>query len=299
MNIRVATFNVENLFARYRFREGRETMAATGFGINDLAFDIYDEALKRVTAEAIREVKADVICLQEVESLAVLERFNSTYLPSMKYKYRLLIDSHDPRYIDVAVLSRLPFTHINTHRDERNEANTWWLFSRDCLEVEVAVNGKTLSLYVNHFKSMMEGRDETHARRLEQTTRVAALVDQRWQGQNYEGYFIVLGDFNDYNDADTGLTPLLEHRQLVNVVERLPEDERWTHYWAKEGDYRQLDYLLLSKALADTNPGPPTIMRKGMPWRAQKYTGARFPDVGENDPKASDHAPVYMDLNLT
>jgi endonuclease/exonuclease/phosphatase family metal-dependent hydrolase len=298
MPIRVATFNVENLFARYRFREGRETMAATGFGINDLAFDIYDEALKRVTAEAIQEVKADVICLQEVENLAVLERLNSMYLPSSKYKYRLLIDSHDPRFIDVAVLSKYPFLHINTHRDERTK--TTWLFSRDCLEVDVDVDGKILSLYVNHFKSMMEGRDETRDRRLEQTARVAEIVDARWKNLNYKGNFIVLGDFNDYDDPKTGVKPLLTHPGLENVVKRIPggDDAQWTHYWAGGGEYRQLDYLLLSKALADTNPGPPTIMRKGMPWRAQKYTGPRFPDVGENDPKASDHAPVYMDLDL-
>jgi endonuclease/exonuclease/phosphatase family metal-dependent hydrolase len=298
MDIRVATFNVENLFARYRFRKRRKTVEANGFGINNLAFDIYDEALKRVTAKAIREVKADVICLQEVENLAVLERFSSTYLPSLKYKYRLLIDSHDPRFIDVAVLSKYPLGNINTHRDER--IRNAWLFSRDCLEVDVDVNGTILSLYVNHFKSMMGGRVKTHARRVEQTTRVAALVDQRWQGKNYEGNFIVLGDFNDYDDPNTGLKPLLTHPGLENVVKRIPggDDAQWTHYYAKGNEYKQLDYLLLSKSLAAANGVQPVIMRMGMPRRAQKYTGPRFPEVGNNDPKASDHAPVYMDLDL-
>jgi hypothetical protein len=39
-------------------------------------------------------------------------------------------------------------------------------------------------------------------------------------------------------------------------------------------------------------------MREGLPWRASKYTGSRLDDVGEDNPKASDHAPVYMDLEL-
>jgi endonuclease/exonuclease/phosphatase family metal-dependent hydrolase len=298
MPVRVATFNVENLFARYRFREGRETMAATGFGINDLAFDIYDETLKQVTAKAIKEVNADIICVQEVESMGVLEAFNSRFLGGKKYKYRILVDSHDPRFIDVAVLSRVPFVRINTHRDERNKKNSAYLFSRDCLEVDVDVEGKTLALYVNHLKSMMGGRPETRKRRLEQTERVAELVDAHWKALDYKGNFVVCGDFNDYEDADTGLTPLLQHPQLVNVIKRLPADAQWTHYWAGGGDYRQLDYLLLSKALADKNAGNPVIMRKGMPHRAEKYTGPRFDEVGENEPKASDHAPVYMDLDL-
>ena len=161
MKIRIATFNCENLFARYKFREGRETLAPNGFTINDLAFDIYDETSKQLTAKAIKEVNADIICLQEIESLPVLERFNSRFLGGMKYKYRMLIDSHDPRYIDVAILSRYPFGRIKTYRHERNKNNTWWLFSRDCLETDVDIQGETLTVYVNHFKSMIGGRDGT------------------------------------------------------------------------------------------------------------------------------------------
>ena len=299
MSIRIATFNVENLFARYRFREGREALASTGFGINDLAFDIFEDDSKRVTAKAIKEVAADVLALEEVESIGVLERFNSAYLASMKYKYRMLIDSHDPRFIDVAVLSRYPFGRIRTHRDERNKTNTTWLFSRDCLVVDVLINGKTLRLYVNHFKSMMEGRDETKDRRVEQVERVKEIVNDDWQDQDWEGNFVVLGDFNDYEDPKTSLRALLKHPQLVNVVRRIsPADEQLTHFYSGGGEYRQLDYLLLSKALAEASPGPPAIMRKGLPFRAEHYTGPRFEEVGENEPKASDHAPVAMEINL-
>jgi hypothetical protein len=113
--------------------------------LNDLAFDIYDDTEKRITAWAVREVKADILCLQEVENHHVLERFNSAWPGGMGYKYRILIDAHDPRLIDVAVLSRYPFTYINTHRDARNAANTSWLFSRDCLEGDIDIDGSTMS----------------------------------------------------------------------------------------------------------------------------------------------------------
>jgi endonuclease/exonuclease/phosphatase family metal-dependent hydrolase len=299
MNLSVATFNAENLFARYNFRENMDPLGAGGFTINDLAFEVSDEDSKKITARAIREVDADVICLQEIENLTVLERFNSRYLGMLKYKYRLLIDSHDPRQIDVAVLSRYPFSAIRTHRDERTPDNrNTWLFSRDCLEVEVNVNGKSLSLYVNHLKSMMGGREATQKRREEQAARVAAIIKEHWEDRGYAGNFIVLGDFNDYYDAGTSLKALLEHPHLENLVNRLPEAERWTHYYAGGDDYRQLDYLLPSKALAQANAGPPEVMRKGLPFRAERYEGERFPDVGEHHPKASDHAPLYWDFAL-
>lgn len=37
-------------------------------------------------------------------------------------------------------------------------------------------------------------------------------------------------------------------------------------------------------------------MRKGLPYRAEDYGGPRFDGVGENEPKASDHCPVFVDI---
>lgn len=297
-SLRIATFNVENLFARYRFKDNFQPTEDDGFTINDTAFRIYDEESKKITAKAIREVNADVICLQEVESLPVLDRFNSFYLGGMKYTYRAVIDSFDPRAIDVAVLSRYPISALRSHREERNKTNTAFLFSRDCLEVDVRVNLKTLTLYINHFKSMMGGRDETRPRRVAQAERVAAIVDARWKKSGYKGNFVVLGDFNDYPEDKTSLGALLNHKGLDNVLTRLPKAERWTHYYAGGNSYSQLDYLLLSSGLSKANAGNPAVMRLGLPWRAQQVTEKRLDGVGENEPKASDHAPLYMDITL-
>jgi endonuclease/exonuclease/phosphatase family metal-dependent hydrolase len=41
---------------------------------------INDETSKKLTGEAIKATRADVIALQEVESLAALKRFRSIYL---------------------------------------------------------------------------------------------------------------------------------------------------------------------------------------------------------------------------
>lgn len=79
-NLRLSTFNAENLFARYRFKNSIQPTADPGFTINITAFRIHDEEAKKITAKAIRAADADVICLQEVESLPVLDRFNSFHL---------------------------------------------------------------------------------------------------------------------------------------------------------------------------------------------------------------------------
>lgn len=80
-------------------------------------------------------------------------------------------------------------------------------------------------------------------------------------------------------------------------MERLPPEEQWTHFYDKGKEYRQLDYILLSKALDERARHPrPTIMRQGLPLRATRYTGPRLPGVGLNRPKASDHAAVVVDI---
>ena len=214
--MRVATFNCENLFARYKFKSNFSPNESDGFTINNIAFDIYNETEKQVTAKAIKEIDADIIALQEVENLPLLDRFNSRYLGGMKYRHRILIDSHDPRGIDVAILSRHPIVALRSYRDERNAANTAPLFSRDCLEAEFNLSGKSLTLYVNHFKSMIGGRKETKPRREEQAKRVAQLINDRWGGSNFQGNFIVLGDLNDYPDTNTSLGALLNRRGLTS-----------------------------------------------------------------------------------
>ena len=56
--MRLATFNCENLFARFKFKKNVDPTALDGFSINDTAFDLLDEAEKKITAEVISEVNA-------------------------------------------------------------------------------------------------------------------------------------------------------------------------------------------------------------------------------------------------
>lgn len=303
--IRVATFNVENLFARWKFNKGIDPDEANqrGWIVEEAFFDELGKEDKTLTAKAIKEIDADVLCFQEVENVETLKKFRTDFLGGISaYEYVAGVDGNDRRLIDVAVLSKRPITRIRTHQHLRNKAGVE-VFSRDCLEVDVDVDGTSVTLFANHFKSMINTREETRPKRELQAAEARKIIEGRFGSNPGSEKFIVLGDLNDYPEEDdqgkSGLTKLVEWDQVENVIDRItdPED-RWTHYWSKGNDYKQLDYLLLSKSLAEASDGPPEIMRKGAPKRATAYPGPHFDGVGHDRPKASDHCPMVMEIEV-
>jgi len=301
--IRLATFNVENLFARFKFEQGIDPEKAfkDGWTAEETMFRTASPEAKKITGQAIKATGADILCLQEVENLDALKRFRNEFVGGSKaYEFALSIDGNDPRFIDVAVLSKYPIVHTRSYAHLRRGNAA--LFSRDCLEVDVLIGSKTLTLFVQHYKSMMGGRKKTRARRAVQVRKTKQIVRDRFGAKPGNGSWVVLGDFNDYMQTDKegspAIRPIVNWDQVENVVKRLPKAERWTHYYDDRDKYTQLDYLLPSKSLAKASPSPPEIMRKGLPFRAKAYTGPRFEGVGDDNPKASDHCPVIATLTI-
>ncbi len=305
-DLRVATFNVENLFARWKFNADVDPDEANkrGWIVEEAFFAELGEDSKEITGKAIEEIDADVIAMQEVEGVDTLKKFRTDFLDGLSaYPYVAGIDGNDRRLIDVVVLSKRPIVRVRSHQHLRDTNGSGReLFSRDCLEVDVDVEGTTLTLFVNHLKSMIRTREETREKRERQAAGVKDLVEKRFGPNPGAENFIVLGDMNDYLEDDeqgkSGIRSLLEWDQVEDVIARRDAEDRWTHYWAGGKDYKQLDYLLLSKSLAAASPAEPEIMRKGMPTRATKYTGERFDGVGEDKPKASDHCPVAIEVKV-
>ena len=187
MKVRIGTFNAENLFARFQFKTNLDPAVAIrdGWTVEDTKFDRHDYANQRITGRAIKAVKDDILGLQEVEGMDALKSFASDYLKGQPFRHKILIDGNDPRRIDVAVLARFEIGAVRTHQNRRIAGR--WLFSRDCLEVDVRIpsaragdelsyGAKTLPIFVNHFKPMMGGRDETMVRRREQAEGVVDIL---------------------------------------------------------------------------------------------------------------------------
>ncbi len=334
--IKIATFNAENLFARFKFKGKRHRVAdpggryhyeyrlynaaelaaisKDGWQIDKTCFEVNKKAQRVLTAKAIAATDADIVCLQEVENLDVLRRFKWDFLnPELKaqhrdpYRYEMLVDGNDLRLIDIALLSRFPFDYVRSHQWMRLD-NVG--FSRDCLEVGFILQGEPLIFFINHFKSMIGGRPETMEKREKQTTMVTRIIEKLFSDPS-NANFVVCGDFNDHRDYDAqgkgvpsrGLAPLLEKPYLVDVVyERLPLDQRWTHHYCETDEYTQLDYILLSRKLADANPGQvPKIVREGLPKRVTRFAGPRFDEIDTSDDvnlKASDHCPVAFEMTV-
>jgi endonuclease/exonuclease/phosphatase family metal-dependent hydrolase len=283
-----------------------------GWDVNEQAFQGFTSEEKRLTGQAIRETKADVIALQEVENLETLKRFRTQFLGGPSgYRYAIAVDGNDPRLIDVALLSRHPIVHVRSYHHIRSADNRSYLFSRDCLEADIQLpDNRVVTLFVNHLKSMLDmfdpcnGRANTRARRAEQAEAVVKIIQDRFGAKAGDADFVVLGDLNDYMESDTqgepGIGALVEWAEVENVVDRMPEDERWTHFYAGNAScgvqpsYHQLDYVLLSRSLADQTDAQPEIMRKGIPTRADRYQGPRFEGIGVDSPKASD--AVIMEI---
>ena len=97
-----------------------------------------------------------------------------------------------------------------------------------------------------------------------------------------------------------------DRQRLLDAVDRLPPAQRWTHFYKKDKSYRQLDYILISRKLAQKNPTvKPVIERRGQPRRVNlPGEPARvkkfFPEIKANTKrvKASDHCPVAIRLKL-
>ncbi len=313
-NITIATFNCENLFRRFKFNDNLtpqqiEKKLKDGFIIDKTVLSTINQTERKLTADAIKATKADIVCLQEVENMDTLKNFLSEFMSSSGYKYRMLIDAKDPRLIDVALISKIPFGHVKTHQF----SETGKVFSRDCLEVEFDIEGKPLTVFVNHFKSMFDRsnltpaqkRAKTAPKRIAQSEAVLSIIKQKFKNTPQKANWIILGDLNDYPDEQSSLQKLTGSAWMENIVQTRIADatERWTHYWDTtsvpiDERYKQIDYIFLSKKIADANPAAvPAIIRKGIITKATRYTGPRFTDVTDKQ-GASDHCPVAVTITL-
>lgn len=242
----VGTFNVENLFLRYRlldrergsfgkpidpagFLERGGSILMLGARLED--YGPVSKSLRKATAEVILANAPDVLALQEIENLEALKLFNRHYLKG-EYPYALVIDGNDPRQIDVGVLSKLPIVSAATHQFDVVAGTTTKVFSRDCLSVDVAVaKGRTLTVLVNHFKSKIGGGADKRER---QAARVLEIAQARFGKKLDGGDLVVAGDLNAHWDAPE-LAALMDSPRLTSALRDHLSDpaEHWTHYYKR------------------------------------------------------------------
>lgn len=327
-SIRIATFNVENLLQRFNFYSyGQLTkeraLELLGIDAQNQDYMLLRKATavmltddsRQQTAQAIRDTGAQVICMQEVENRDILDDFNEFYLKrtmNLHYGWRRVIEGNDIRGIDVGVMSEnriYVYSHADITFDEfglfNDELADYGLnggdkiFRRDCLEVRLKVDDKPLALFVCHFKSMSGDRDKTRCVREAEAKAVRKIIENKFGGDAANADWVILGDLNDYLEGNHSLGALFENGFSVNLVERLPDKDRWTHYYSPDESKHQIDYILVSPGIAKKNPkAKPDIIRGGQPYRVPEIDVDRYPRIGLDRPKASDHCPVAVTLEI-
>jgi endonuclease/exonuclease/phosphatase family metal-dependent hydrolase len=335
MQMRVGWFNVENLFTRYAFAQpdsdglsyDRRLIAVGVTSLEHGAGNRGDgnPALAGMqrdnTARVILDMRPDVLGVAEVDNLQALRLFNQQYL-SHYFDRMFMVEGNDGRGIDVGICIRKGFAAkvlgLRTHTHETLEPNDsveWGvandddgpvylarnaLFSRDCLELDVEVNGKIVTFMANHFKSQgasRNGRRDVIAPdelRLRQATRVAELAHEALRVGKHP---IVFGDLNvdrSHPQRGASIAPLFTG-DLVDSFADAPLSERWTHYFMIKQDVSQLDYVLHSKGLRRTER---MINRKGLSLKCQQYQGERYPTIGYAHNAASDHAGLCVEFDV-
>lgn len=296
MSFRIASFNVENLMSRFDFAAARQlekeksekqkpnffAYEKTELKERPSLLELEDES-RRLTALAIDDCHADIICLQEVEDLATLEAFETNYLTpltKLHYPHKVLIEGNDSRGIDVALMAKretsngekIEILKARSHKKttfgdaglyddvlkKRGVSPDDRIFRRDCLEVDLKIDGQRMTIFVCHFKSMgsgkpgVSGREHTSPVRQAEAQAVRQVIEKKF-GENraHKMRWVICGDLNDYVERiaiegdlrsgysfkqavepESALSPLFDDDFCVNLLERREADNRWTLYYA-------------------------------------------------------------------
>ncbi|MCA3365145.1 MAG: endonuclease/exonuclease/phosphatase family protein [Roseomonas sp.] len=277
--------------------EGRDSWV----GWVDLKTEAVDERATENTARVIAAMNADVLGVVEAEDRTTLCLFNRKLMPAIEaepYAQVMLIDGNDDRGIDVGLLAKdgYPVRSIRTHVYDADAGGI--IFSRDCAEYEIGLpSGQSLWVLVNHFKSKGYGtRANNDAKRRRQAQRVRDIVEARLAEGH--AFVAVIGDLNDTPDS-APLQPLLAASSPLRDVADHPNFDDGgrpgTHGNCAAGS--KLDYILLSPALFNVVRAG-AIERRGM-WGGKNGTlWPRFEEVEQALHAASDHAGLWVDLDL-
>ncbi|MFI9253350.1 endonuclease/exonuclease/phosphatase family protein [Streptomyces sp. NPDC053069] len=258
-------------------------------GWAELGQDDLDMVAVKNTGRVVTEVDADVLLVPEVEDRLTLERFNQHVLGlgRQPYPFGLLIDGNDPRGIDIGILSRLPITSVRPHLFDPDPADpTKPLFSRDCPEYEIQLDGESLVILGNHLKSKFNDDPEL---RLAQAERVAEIYRAALKRTPN---VVVAGDLNDFPDskpveallgADPPLRDVMSHPSY--------QGDPGTHGTC-HSKRDKLDYILLPPDLWSK------VQKVGLETRGIFAHPNHFDSVKSKTDEASDHAALYVDLDL-
>ncbi|MFK7759998.1 MAG: endonuclease/exonuclease/phosphatase family protein [Phycisphaerales bacterium] len=291
---RLTTYNIENLF------DSNDDPTLTGRNDDSEAAKPKHELV--ATAMAIREVNADILCIQEVESEEALIEYRDMYLADMGYDYVASIDAGNDRGIENSVLSRYPISKIKNwplmplggvHPEKYGNRANWYAgepiaFRRSPLMVDLQIpstdeqDSWVMTVFVVHHKS---GQYNSYWREAE-SVGVLKLIDEILESDP-DRPIAILGDFNAKPDEKSVQTYL--DAGFVDIFSDRPRsDEIMTHE-----SNRRIDLIL-------AHPNALSKMQTSSAFvygTAARPDGVSWRDLETFEGYAADHYPVSVDIS--
>jgi endonuclease/exonuclease/phosphatase family metal-dependent hydrolase len=318
-SLRIVAYNVHNLFdahddgleypeysvARGRWDEGRYRARLASVA-------------KAVGAALSEGDWPEVLCLEEVENGKVLEDLATGPLKAAGYR-SIAIAPVEGSPINSGLLSKYVLLSVKAHALSGGGSARP---GRSLLEVKLDAGGRALTVFVVHWKSKVEGAEETEGGRREAAALLSGRVG-RILAADPGAELVVCGDFNESPDEyirvgrryPTALMPATEiatatvaKRALVAFESRgsggsggepvfySPWAESSGYSYSYKGKRERLDGFLLASGLLDG---------EGLSYRDFSVVDAPFLLDGEGQPVAwssstatgySDHLPILLVL---
>jgi len=315
--LKVASYNVENLFDLDRSGyEYPEYFPNTSSNWNQATYKI---KLKNI-AKVMSEIDADIIAIEEIESLQALKDLRFTLKQNGLYYQYYKIAENKNTTVKVALLSKIPFVYT------KEISVTSSLKYRNILESKFSINNKDFYLFVNHWKA----KNEAESRRVVSAKALLHRIKQL----GYDKNIILTGDFNsDYeeyikfskkrklNDTNgkTGINHLLKTIEQNKSAEETKylkdnfyntwydtqEDERFSYIY--RGKKEALDNIIISQSLLNQKDiyykhnsirsFKPSYLYKSKKinrWQTSRQKPSKHKGKGY-----SDHLPVVAEFVIT
>ncbi len=276
----VASWNVENLFDTEDDPDNEGDDAYTPSGWVRWTPARYRLKLEHL-AEVIARMKPDVLCLTEIENRRVLEDLSAALLSRHACALPVIVhrDGREKRGIDVAVMARLAPVSTNWLQTAAGQ--------REVLACEFIVDGRALTVVVNHWKSQLGKKSESDEVRRREAVAVRAYLDARL-AREPAAAVLVAGDFNDAPESPilvdaAGFVPDEKRvradtsgRFLFNLAASLPKESRATYYYAAGKKWNVMDSISATRGMLDG-------VEPGAPWRVAKDGYSVFKTPAQHD----------------
>lgn len=292
--LRVVNWNVQTFFdSKKDGIEYDEFIASKTWGTES-----YTERLKRLS-DSIKILDADVLVMEEIENEGVIHDISNFLAGEWNQKkiYRYACFAKDSgSSIGCGVLSRYPLYNMTVHAMDIR-GNEVMPKMRPLIQLTVRKGNRNLTLFVNHWKSMSGGEEETEVWRLRQES----VLSNRIQiAQNRGDAILACGDFNrdimNFKNGNQRDTVLLRKNPDENCAEGVEVLSAWfdekqnliqpgSYYYS--GEWSRIDNFFIAGTaeLIEYEPkvnGPWCDSQTKVPSRYQIWNGSGY----------SDHLPI-------